>query len=127
VDKVRTFIVEDNPVLRDNLSATLVENAGVEIVGSADSERSALVWLLDGCHSCDVVLIDVFLKSGTGLGVLIGLKELPYKPQRVVVLSNYATPEMRRRCAELGADEVFDKSTEIEELLAWFRGLHLVH
>ncbi len=36
-----------------------------------------------------------------------------------MVLTNYATPDMRRRCAQLGADRVFDKSAELEELLAY--------
>jgi len=40
-------------------------------------------------------------------------------PMRVV-LTNYATPEMRSRCQELGADAVFDKSSELEEMLTWF-------
>ena len=37
--------------------------------------------------------------------------------QKVVVLSNYATPDMRKRCAQLGADAVFDKSNEIDALV----------
>jgi DNA-binding NarL/FixJ family response regulator len=37
--------------------------------------------------------------------------------QKVIVLSNHATADMRRRCAQLGADAVFDKSTEIDNLL----------
>ncbi len=37
----------------------------------------------------------------------------------VVVLSNYATPEMRRKCLELGAARVFDKSHEIDDLLVF--------
>ena len=37
--------------------------------------------------------------------------------QKMVVLSNHATREVRRRCAQLGADAVFDKSTEIDALL----------
>jgi CheY-like chemotaxis protein len=40
-------------------------------------------------------------------------------PQRVV-LTNYSTRDMRARCKALGAEEVFDKSTEIEELVSWF-------
>jgi two-component system, OmpR family, response regulator len=39
------------------------------------------------------------------------------RDQRVVVLSNYATPDMRKRCADLGADAVFDKSNEIDALV----------
>ena len=42
---------------------------------------------------------------------------------RRVVLTNYATPDMRRRCAELGAHRVFDKSAELEELLAYCASL----
>jgi len=38
---------------------------------------------------------------------------------RMVVLSNYATPDMRRKCLELGADRVFDKSNEIDALIQY--------
>lgn len=37
--------------------------------------------------------------------------------QKVVVLTNYATKDIRRRCAELGSDAVFDKSNELDQLL----------
>jgi DNA-binding NarL/FixJ family response regulator len=36
-----------------------------------------------------------------------------------VVLSNFATPDMRSKCLELGADQVFDKSNEIEALIQY--------
>ena len=35
----------------------------------------------------------------------------------MVVLSNHATSDVRWRCAQLGADAVFDKSTEIDALV----------
>ena len=37
--------------------------------------------------------------------------------QKMVVLSNHATNDVRWRCAQLGADAVFDKSTEIDALV----------
>jgi DNA-binding NarL/FixJ family response regulator len=123
VEKLRTFVIEDNKTILECLVEALVESAPVEIVGTADSERAALDWLASCAASCDVLIVDIFLKAGTGLGVLGGLQELSSKPSNIIVLSNYATSEMRRRCAELGADEVFDKSSELEELLAWFNGL----
>ena len=52
------------------------------------------------------------------LEVLRHARTLQPGAQRVV-LTNYATPDMRRRCAELGAHRVFDKSAELEELLAF--------
>jgi DNA-binding NarL/FixJ family response regulator len=40
-----------------------------------------------------------------------------------VVLTNFASADIRRRCQQLGADRVFDKSTELDELLAYCRQL----
>ena len=38
---------------------------------------------------------------------------------KLVVLSNYATPDMRRKCMDLGASRVFDKSNEIDALILY--------
>ena len=68
-----------------------------------------------GAH-CDLMIIDIFLKSGTGLEVLRNAAHLLPGACRVV-LTNYATPDMRRRCQSLGADRVFDKSSELDDLI----------
>jgi DNA-binding NarL/FixJ family response regulator len=116
MDKVKTFIVEDSSVVRENLIAALEENAPVEVIGAADDESSAVEWLLDAGNACDLVIVDIFLRSGTGLGVLKRIGEVDRKLKRVV-LSNHATPDIRAKCLELGADEVFDKSNELEQML----------
>jgi DNA-binding NarL/FixJ family response regulator len=64
------------------------------------------------------VIIDIFLKTGSGLGVLRAASALT-PPMSLIVLSNYATPDMRRKCLELGADRVFDKSNEIDALILY--------
>ncbi|APW45428.1 response regulator transcription factor [Rhodoferax antarcticus] len=116
--KLKTFIVEDNPVILKNLIATLEDLSDVQVVGSAGSEREAVSELQQRDGQLDLVIVDIFLNSGSGLGVLRSAQNLEL-PVRRVVLSNYATPEMRRRCLELGADRVFDKSSELEELIAY--------
>ena len=66
--------------------------------------------------------MDLFLKQGSGLGVIEACRSrAPH--QRVVVLTNYATPDIRRRCQELGVDAVFDKSTDIDALIDFCVGL----
>jgi DNA-binding NarL/FixJ family response regulator len=112
------FIVEDSPVIRHNLIATLEEMLPVTVVGTAEDEQGALQWMRSPGAHCDLMVIDIFLKSGTGLEVLRQASTLRPEARRVV-LTNYATPDMRRRCAQLGADRVFDKSAELEELLAY--------
>ncbi len=115
---LNTYIVEDSPVIRTDLIATLEELAPVHVVGTAEDEMTALRWLAEPSQPVDLVIVDIFLKSGSGLGVLRAAQALPRR-FRLVVLSNYTAPDMRRTCLALGADQVFDKSTEIDALLAY--------
>ncbi|QHE83985.1 response regulator [Hydrogenophaga sp. BPS33] len=114
---LRTFIVEDNKVIYENLVSTLEELANVEMVGHARDEAAAVQWLQGG-GSCDLMIIDIFLTSGSGLGVLKAA-QTTHLPMRRVVLTNYATADIRQRCAALGADRVFDKSSELEDLITY--------
>jgi len=113
---LKAFIVEDSPVIRENLVAALEEMAPISVVGTADDEASAVRWLDE--NACDLAVVDIFLKSGSGLGVLKAAAAAP-GAMKLVVLSNYATPDMRRKCLELGADRVFDKSNEIDALILY--------
>ena len=114
--QIKTFLVEDSPTIRDNLIATLEELTSVTTVGTAETENEAIEWLANSGNEWDLAIVDLFLKQGTGLGVVSALKKR-LSAQKVIVLSNYATPDVRKQCALLGADAVFDKSTEIEQLL----------
>ncbi|MES2979645.1 MAG: response regulator [Pseudomonadota bacterium] len=113
---LKTFIVEDNATIRENLTATLEELACIEPVGSAENEKDAKNWLTRADNAWDLAIVDLFLRQGTGLGVITACQNRRVD-QKVVVLTNYATPEVRSRCAELGVDAVFDKSNEIDALL----------
>lgn len=114
--KLKTYIVEDNPTIRENLIGTLEELAGVTAVGTAETENDGKAWLTDSQQDWDLAIVDLFLKQGSGLGVLAACRDRPSR-QKVVVLSNYATTDIRQRCAQLGVDAVFDKSNEIDALV----------
>lgn len=116
MSSLRTFIVEDNPVIYENLVSTLEELTNVKVVGRAMDERSATQWLQGQGDSVDLLIIDIFLLSGSGLGVLKAAQDAGLNARRVV-LTNYATPDIRRRCEGLGANRVFDKSHELEDLI----------
>jgi len=116
--QLRAFIVEDSQVIRENLVAALEEMAPIDVIGTAEDEATAVNWLVRPENRCDLVVVDIFLKSGSGLGVLKAAAPLIEAP-KLVVLSNYATPDMRRKCLELGADRVFDKSNEIDALILY--------
>lgn len=109
------FLVEDNKTIRDQLIPTLEELTNARVLGAAETELEAVHWMTTHDGMWDIAVVDMFLKEGSGLGVLRGCKDR--KPhQRVVILSNYATPDIRAQCLALGADAIFDKSTELEAL-----------
>ena len=115
---LKTYIVEDSPVIRENLIATLEELVPVRVVGTAEDESTALSWLANPDNEFDLVIVDIFLRTGSGLGVLRAANHLTRR-HKTVVMSNFATPDMRRRCIELGADRVFDKSNDIDALIQY--------
>lgn len=111
-----TYLVEDSSTIRENLISALEEISPVKVVGFADTELDASRWLFDHNEDWQLAIVDLFLREGTGLGVLKGCQNR-HADQKVVVLTNFATKEIRRRCAELGSDAVFDKSNELEQLI----------
>ena len=116
--QLRTYIVEDNATIRENLIGTLEELASIESLGWAEGESDAKHWLAAHAGAWDLAIVDLFLKQGSGLGVIEACRRRD-PAQRVVVLSNYATTDMRKRCMQLGADAVFDKSNEIDALVEY--------
>ena len=114
--ELRTYIVEDNATIRDNLIDALHELASVKTLGWSATENAAREWIAGHGTQWDLVIVDLFLQQGSGLGVLEACQGRS-RAQRVVVLSNYATSDVRKRCAQLGADAVFDKSNEIDALV----------
>ena len=113
---LKLFIVEDSALILESLRAALEELAPVVVVGSAADETSALRWLLEPANAWDLAIVDVFLKSGSGLGVLASSARATVRGKKVV-FTNYATRDVRERCQALGADRVFDKSSELDDLI----------
>ncbi|MEJ7687698.1 MAG: response regulator transcription factor [Variovorax sp.] len=122
----KTYLVEDNPVIRENLVSFLEDIADASIVAHAAGEDEAIAWLCNHRDGWDVTIVDLFLQQGNGLGVVQACRQRR-SDQKVVVLSNYATPDMRARSKALGADAFFDKSAEIDLLLDYCESLSRMH
>ncbi len=115
-------MVEDSTLVRDRLVPMLAAFSGVRVVAFAESPSQAIAWLRR--NRCDLVLIDLRLRAGSGLGLLDLLERCPGLRSATllrVVLTNDAGPAIRRRCAALGAAAVFDKSNELDALFDFLR------
>ena len=113
---LQAYVIEDNATIRENLVGTLEELTCVKVAGSSATEDEALTWLEQNNERWDLVIVDLFLKQGSGIHLAQHIKRL--RPsQKIVVFSNYINASVRKRCAQLGVDAVFDKSTEIDSLV----------
>jgi two-component system OmpR family response regulator len=114
--RLAAFVVEDNTEISESLAAALEELTSLIVVGTAASEEDARTWLQRNPEAWDIAIIDLFLAGGSGINLVELLRERNPN-QKVVVFSNYTPPAVRKQCAQLGADAVFDKSTQMDALV----------
>lgn len=119
ISKMQILLIEDSPLLRRLLTETLDEIEGVQVCGFAETESEALEQL--EVKSVDLAIVDIELAQGSGVGVLRALKKNPerYGLPAKVVFTNYAHSAMRQRCQELDIDAFFDKSLQMNDLVAY--------
>lgn len=113
---ISTFLVEDRADIRYTLMDAMEEIAPIKFVGQAATETAAKKWLSANDGNWDLAIIDLFLGEGTGFGVLKDV-QMRSPRQKVVVLTSYGQKRVLDHCRILGADEVFDKSEDVEKLV----------
>ncbi len=84
---IRLLIVDDHSVVREGLRAFLRLQDGIEVVGEAASADDAI--RVAGASSPDVVLLDLVMPQGDGIGAIRRLLEAA-PGVRVLVLTSFA-------------------------------------
>jgi DNA-binding NarL/FixJ family response regulator len=90
------LLIEDSQAFRDGLIPALHDMAAVEVIAVAETAHEAVAALGALSDRWQLAVVDLVLREGSGLDVLRAM-ERRLAHQRVVVLTNYATPEMRER------------------------------
>ena len=114
------FLVEDMPDIRDTLLEAMEEVVPLKFIGLAATEPAARQWLDENAGRWDLAIVDLFLGNENALSVLKDCQARSVN-QKVVVLTGYPDHRLLRRCIELGADAVFDKSHDVEKLVEFCR------
>ena len=117
---MRVLIADDSEVFVQRLVQALGEISGVEIVGRARTGAEALQALRD--LDPEVVILDIRMPDGTGIDVLEGMRKEKLATI-TIVLTNFAFPQYRRKCLQLGARFFFDKSAEFAGVREALSGL----
>lgn len=113
--RLRVGLVDDSERIRARLAEMLAELPNIEIAFAADSEGEAVRLL--AAEPWDVLILDLQLRVGTGLGVLKAMQGLlAGDAHTAIVLTNYGFRQYRERALALGAAYFFDKSRDLDAM-----------
>ncbi|VTU14948.1 MULTISPECIES: response regulator [unclassified Variovorax] len=111
-----TFVAEDSEIVLDALIQALERLVQARVIGTATTAADSIAWLVANAEEWDLAVIDLYLNQGTGLEILTAVAErLPW--QRVAILAIDPADPVRETCLSLGANAVFDKSTQLESFI----------
>jgi DNA-binding NarL/FixJ family response regulator len=118
--KLITYLAKDNQIILENLIDRLLDIADVTVTAHEATPEEAIGWPAMHGEERYLAIVALFLKGSPGLSALTGRPQRE-SDQQVVVLSKAANDEIRKRAQSLGADVVFDQSSELDVLFAYCR------
>jgi DNA-binding NarL/FixJ family response regulator len=120
-ERIRIVLADDHPIYRDGLARVMADEPDLEIVGQAGDGAQAFEVVSRLLP--DVVLLDVSMPKGGGLGALTQIMTLP-KPPRVAMLTASEADDDLMQAMRLGAMGYILKGVGATELVDLVRDLH---
>lgn len=118
--RTRVMIVEDHADFRDLMEVLLDRQPDIELLAKAGSLVEARAQAAR--FELDVAILDLGLPDGNGADLIADLRRASNEV-RVLVLSASLDPARIEKARSAGADEILDKLTPVDEILATVRRL----
>ena len=112
--QTRILIADDHAIMRSGLEFLLSSEPGVEIVGFAADGEEALA--LNAVLKPDILILDLMLPKMTGPVVMEHLETADSRP-KLLIVSGQASGMLFKQVLDRGAQAVFSKEDDSEELL----------
>lgn len=119
--KIRIFIADDHPIVRQGLRRIVEEDPGMAIAGEAGDAATALAALQS--TAADLVLLDVSMPGGPFLETLKELRTR-YPTVRVLALSVHPEDQWAVRALRAGASGYLTKDHSPDQLLEAIRRVY---
>ena len=110
---IKVFIVDDSLIVRARIITMLSDVDRVQIVGHARNNAEATIAI--NSIRPDIVILDVQMPGGSGIELLKQIKKLHPSPV-TIMFTNYPFVQIRKECAQAGADYFFDKSRDFDKI-----------
>lgn len=117
---IRVLVADDHPIYRDGLARSLADAEDIAVVGAAaDGDEAAR---MARNLAPDVVLLDISMPKGGGLGALAAIAAMP-APPRVAMLTASEDGDDVMSAMKLGALGYILKGVGADELAALVRDI----
>ena len=113
---LKIITVDDSPVIAKRLKELLDDVGGVELMGNAETIKTALEVIEQS--QPHVVFLDINLahdKPRNGIDLLNALRKM-YPVMKIIMLTNLSDSRYREMCRSIGADYFFDKSDDFDRI-----------
>jgi len=118
---IKVMIVDDHPIVRNGLEASLLADEGLELFGMAKSGAEALALCQESAP--DVILMDVVMPEMDGLETTRAI--LDRHPQvKIIVLTSFPEEDLVQRALEAGAIGYLLKNVSISTLSTAIRSAY---
>ena len=111
--KLKVLIADDSTEVRNRLKEMLKENKSIYLTGEAVDAEQAVTVLRH--LKPDVVILDIHMPGGGGIGVLKDIKTTDPGPI-TIVFTAFSYPQYRQACLAAGADYFFDKTDDVQKM-----------
>ena len=118
--KIRVVLADDHPIYRDGLARSMADAGDLEIVGQAGDGEQAVEMVAR--ERPDVVLLDISMPKGGGIGALTRIMALD-APPRVAMLTASEADDDLMQAIKLGAMGYILKGVGASELVDLVRDL----
>ena len=118
ITPIRVLVVDDHPMVRAGLAATIDPEPDMTVIGSASTGKEGLEQYRQ--HQPDVMLIDLRMPEMGGVEAIRTIRA-EFPPAKIIVLSTYQGDEDIYRALEGGAVTYLLKDTLAEKLVEVIR------